>query len=332
MKEFGGYLPLELKNGKEYYEFNDSNMKRYNSGRTAIVSAVKNILPNRIFLPYYICETVDRAIKKFFPNTKILKYKIDKSLYPNELDLNENDCVLIVNYFGLMDQNIQKFIESYNNMNIIVDNTQAFFSNPVWKDKVYNVYSCRKFIGVPDGGYLISKEKLNNFFDDNTYSSEYSGHILKSIEYGTNYSYLESKKNEDIITNTFGKMSLFTNKILKNADYEFIKEKRISNFNYLNEILRDYNLFEFESFNDLKCIPYGYPFLTNKDIHQSLVNDKIYIPFLWKEILNRKDLYVESSLSSNMVLLPIDQRYDKNDMMYLAETVKSLVGKKVGKI
>ena len=33
MKEFGGYLPLELKNGKEYYEFNDSNMKRYNSGQ-----------------------------------------------------------------------------------------------------------------------------------------------------------------------------------------------------------------------------------------------------------------------------------------------------------
>ena len=122
MKEFGGYLPLELKNGKEYYEFNDSNMKRYNSGRTAIVSAVKNIVPNRIFLPYYICETVDEAIKKFFPNIKILKYKIDKSLYPNELDLNEKDCVLIVNYFGLMDKNIQKFIESYNNINIIIDN------------------------------------------------------------------------------------------------------------------------------------------------------------------------------------------------------------------
>ena len=76
------------------------------------------------------------------------------------MDLNEKDCVLIVNYFGLMDKNIQKFIESYNNINIIIDNTQAFFSNPVWKDKVYNVYSCRKFIGVPDGGYLISKRNL----------------------------------------------------------------------------------------------------------------------------------------------------------------------------
>ena len=155
MKEFGGYLPLELKNGKEYYEFNDSNMLRYNSGRTAIVSAVKNIMPDRIFLPYYICETVDEAIKKFFPNIQILKYKIDKFLYPKELDLKEKDCVLVVNYFGLMDKNIQKFIETYNNINIIVDNTQAFFSNPVWKDKVYNVYSCRKFIGVPDGGCLL---------------------------------------------------------------------------------------------------------------------------------------------------------------------------------
>ena len=41
---------------------------------------------------------------------------------------------------------------------MIFDNTQAFFSAPRMDADSYNVYSCRKFVGVPDARTLYTRD------------------------------------------------------------------------------------------------------------------------------------------------------------------------------
>ncbi len=69
---------------------------------------------------------------------------------------------------------------------VIVDNIPAYFSDP--RMNVINLYSCRKFIGVPDGGHIIGDDvKLVELL---TYSTaENYTYLLKAIESGSNSAY-----------------------------------------------------------------------------------------------------------------------------------------------
>ena len=62
-------------------------------------------------------------------------------------NLEKNNAILIVNYFGILDLN-----KTYKKKsNIIFDSTHSYYS------KIPNaniVYSARKFFPVPDGGHL----------------------------------------------------------------------------------------------------------------------------------------------------------------------------------
>lgn len=43
--------------------------------------------------------------------------------------------------------------------NVIVDQAQAYFDKPI--SGVDTIYTCRKFLGVPDGAFLYSDAKLD---------------------------------------------------------------------------------------------------------------------------------------------------------------------------
>ena len=78
--------------------------------------------------------------------------------------------VYIVNYYGLFSE--EQLISLKNKYgNIVVDNAQAFFTEPV--KGIDTIYSCRKFFGVPDGGYaytekLVKASEFEKFIEDGT--------------------------------------------------------------------------------------------------------------------------------------------------------------------
>ena len=67
-------------------------------------------------------------------------------------------------------------IEGYKN--VIIDNAQSLFAKPI--NGVYNVYSPRKFVGVPDGCYVVGPDAVR-FSDeyDQDLSSETAGSYYK---------------------------------------------------------------------------------------------------------------------------------------------------------
>ena len=63
--------------------------------------------------------------------------------------------------------------------NIIIDNTQAFFSRPL--PEIDTFYTCRKFFGVADGAYLYT-DKEADFDIPQDYSSSRMLFLLDRLD------------------------------------------------------------------------------------------------------------------------------------------------------
>ncbi|MEI6057234.1 MAG: hypothetical protein WCR55_14400 [Lentisphaerota bacterium] len=125
MKEaIGGYFELELRRSKEYYQ----NAIRLNSGRNALEFILRLRRYSRVFIPYYSCDAILEPFKKLLLNYEL--YFIDKNLEPkfNYASIKPDEGFLYINYFGLKAKFI-KYLSKYCR-NLIIDNSQAFFSAP----------------------------------------------------------------------------------------------------------------------------------------------------------------------------------------------------------
>ena len=101
-KEYGGYLPLELSKGRPYYTGDD--VIALNAGRYAITYAIEEADWKKIYLPYWLCDTVKDAIHVCLPDVEIGYYHIDKQLLPTDVTLYDQVVILWVNYFGLQSE------------------------------------------------------------------------------------------------------------------------------------------------------------------------------------------------------------------------------------
>ena len=151
MKEIGGYFELEKLISNEYHK----SLIALNSGRNALIYILKSREIEKLYIPYYLCESVYEILKKY--NYKYEFYKIKGGFTPDfEKNLDENEYLYVVNYYGQLNNEIlKKLKDKYKN--IIVDNTHSFFQEPL--KETDTIYNCRKWFGVSDGAYL-STEKI----------------------------------------------------------------------------------------------------------------------------------------------------------------------------
>ena len=155
MTPIGGYFSLELNEGGECHH---GAALRLNAGRYALEYILKARGYRKIYLPYYICDSVLQPVERL--GVEFEFYHLNEQLEPAlELNPKDDEAVLYVNYFGLKNSFASTFCYAYRNT--ILDETQAFYSEPGNKvgDKGIQCdtfYSCRKYFGVPDGAYLYT--------------------------------------------------------------------------------------------------------------------------------------------------------------------------------
>lgn len=306
-KEIGGYMELELPNGKEYYE--GPSIMRLNTGRACIYYALKKANVKKVYLPHYLCTSMFQAPKALGIDVEL--YYMDEQFRPKEIhSTSKDEAFLYINYFGTgKKEDINEI--SKNHEHFLLDNTQSFYSPPL--EKAYNLYSPRKFFGVSDGGYLI-KENIDIEDLPQDISYKHASHLFKRIEEGANSAYKENMDNENRFDDfkAMG-MSKLTRRILQGIDYEKVKIKRERNFYYLHQRLKDINGIDLSHRFEAPMI---YPFLIEKKgLREHLVSNRIYVPTWWNDVLKRvKSDSFEAYLSSYLVPLPIDQRYSRDDM------------------
>lgn len=318
MREYGGYFSLELVKTGQWFQKYEAFTQKLNSGRAAIVHAVRDGGYKRVWLPLYTCHSVADILDCY--NIPYVFYNINEAFYPENVTMKPGDVLVWTNYFGILgDCHVQTVYNQYKD--VIFDNTQAFFAEPVLD--AYNVYSCRKFFGVPDGAYLIHKH-LNPCALEKDYSSNTSAFLLQSLEYGTNAAYSASMDNEERINqNQVLEMSPLTDAIMNAVDYAASLRKRPENYQALHQILGESNQLPIAAELPPQAIPMVYPYLCfDPDMRKHLVQNKVYISQWWKWVAESGLCNsFEKTLSQFLLPLPIDQRYDTQDMHHIADII-----------
>ena len=190
---------------------------------------------------------------------------------------------------------------------------------------IFNVYSCRKFVGVADGGILLSKRCVEKRYELDTSASRYL-YLLDCIEKGTDGAYKHSLESEASIGFSVKEMSLLTEKTLKQVDYKTIRDVRKRNFIIMENILQDVNFLPIERNIDLS-VPMVYPlYIENDSLRSKLIKHRIWVPQWWKYIIDEMpEETMEVKLSKYLFPIPIDQRYSSEDIESLGLLIKSLI-------
>ncbi len=316
-KAIGGYFELELNQGIEYHK----NAIRLNLARNAFELVIKVRRYEKIHLPFYTCETMVQSVKNC--GLKHQFYHIDSNFEPvfDFTSIQENEGFLYTNYYGLKDFYIQKLVKICKNL--IVDNAQAFYSDPIPGIDVF--YSPRKFFGIPDGAYLYTDILLEETLEQD-YSNQRFDHLLIRAEQNPEAGYESFVVNERNLSSLpIRKMSHLTQRLLMNIDYETKSLIRKTNFQLLKDGLSDFNKFVFELSDNQ--VPMVYPFLSPiPNLRQRLIQQRIFVAQYWPNVLewaSPSDL--EYRYTQNLVPLPIDQRYTTSDMQYLSSVIREIL-------
>ena len=309
----GGYNQLPLKSmgtqlGEKSYQFQ--------SARAALYAYLNTAKIKTLYVPNYICDSIFPALESLTVGVKF--YSVNEQLLPVSCPkrINKSDSrILLVNYFGLLNEQI-KTLTAIDPELFIVDNSQALFCEHI--EGTTSIYSPRKFLGIPDGGFLRTATKIN--MPETQYdASENVGHLLLraagDVQAGYGRFLAAEKELECFIPQ---KISVISAYLIKCADINAIKEKRRRNYKTL------YN--KFKSLNQLQLpindhVPLCYPLklgVSVTSICRELVNSAIYLPRYWRSDYSGD---VGVNMFENTLFLPIDERISTAELLRLVKSI-----------
>jgi hypothetical protein len=305
MQEIGGYIELDRYTLPMLHE----KVIKLNCGRNALAYLIETKQIKRILMPKFMCDSCNGVFRKY--GVSVRYYSIDLSFKPINIDLQTNEWLYVVNFYGqLSNEYIKELKSTYTN--VIIDQAQAYFQMPI--ESIDTLYTCRKFFGVADGAILYTDEILDRELPQDE-SFERMHFLMGRFERTASEFYSEYIKNNEFFESEPIKyMSKLTENLLHGIDYSFVKNRRTENFNILHNSLKKIN-----KLSEL-IIPEGafmYPLYVENGnvIRKRLQKEKIYIPILWPavfDICDENDL--EYDMARNILPIPVDQRYDEDDV------------------
>ena len=321
--EIGSFIELQLPKGREFYS-QQKDIARLNTGRAAIWHAFRVTGCKAIWLPFYQCDTVREFLTR--KSVEIKYYHIDKDFNPTDLEPKADEAVLLVNYYGIMSASRMASLTSRYG-HAIIDNSQAFFSKPL--PGCMNVYSCRKFVGVPDGAYVIGDhaEKYTEEYPL-CHSSDTAVFLLQRIEYGCEGKAYQSRSiNEHRIdSEDCMRMSKLTHAILDGTDYGEIIARRKENFSLACELWNCVNRINPMKCHDAETVPMVYPLLIEDDgLLGRLQAAKHFQGHWWSYLCEEMPAdSFEHWLSRYVIPITIDQRYGFEELKSLAAVIEAV--------
>jgi hypothetical protein len=313
----GGYFEIDMgpRTGELY-----TDAFRFQSARAAFTSLLRHVKPSRIWMPWFNCESMLEAPAA--AKVEVRRYSIDENLYPERLaEFGPADCLLYVDYFGVCGNQVARLLNEYPRERIIVDNSQAFYAPA--PPCLAALYSPRKFFGVPDGGYLVTRVPIEAPEVQDVDSIDRIKPMLVRFAEGPEAGHSEAKRaNLSLKGQPPMAMSALTQAMLGHLDYAGSLRRRNANFEELNCALASVNRFPLPA--STPPGPLCYPFFTAVDgLHEWLIEHRVFVPRYWPGVRGAGGIESdwESTLARRCVPLPCDQRYDATDMKRVAGLV-----------
>lgn len=105
-------------------------------------------------IPIYQCDSIREILGE--KGVDMCFYNIDNRFEPLDIDAREeDDAVLLANYYGI---NVQRTYGRVGKQVPACDYRLCLGFLLQTGRGALMVYSCRKFVGVPDGAYVVGKD------------------------------------------------------------------------------------------------------------------------------------------------------------------------------
>jgi hypothetical protein len=316
-REIGGYFALELP-GDSLPDWLRNSIG-FRSARDAMLAALMNAHPRSVWAPNYICSAVNDVLAAYGASVK--RYTLDANLgVPSDILVGEDEVIIVVDYFGISAPTVNSALDRYGPHRVLVDAAQSLYFTTDRDTTV--VYSPRKFLGVPDGGLLVTNSVMPEPDEANEIESIFrSEHLLLRSAGLTSSGYASFQRAEQSLEKlTQESMSRLTRSLLQNANYMGSAKRRIENYRLIQSCLAHRGIMV----RDLpeSCVPLCCPIPCDEASHmrQRLANQGIFSPCYWPHIDVPADDIVGREMAGSTIFLPCDQRYSEDDMLYMVDT------------
>ena len=311
-RAIGGFLDLELP-----LTVNNKFSPMLSCGRSGLAWILNSIRCEKIYIPYYTCPVVPELLNKNGIN--ISYYHINEDMMPEKLPrLNNNEYFIYVNYFGVKDAACKKLSKIFGKQ-LILDLTQAFFFSSKKQEKSFS--SVRKFFGVPDGCIVTGVDTEKIIFLARYNGADNSKHLLLRQDGKLSEGYNEFVKHGSSFQNML-QISELSQNILQHIDLHSVAKRRFENFSILHDALSSVN--QLSGLHATAALCYPCLLKNGSEIKRKLCEKKIFIPTYWPH-LGEELSDIEKNFVDNLVCLPIDQRYNEEDMKYILNNLMELI-------
>lgn len=318
MDAIGGYFELAK---RENGIFPHRGGALLNTGRNALEYILLSLDDaSEVWLPYFTCEVVLEPIVRL--GIRYRYYHTDSNFeIVEDIRPGKGQYIIANNYFGIKDEYIASLSHRLGDA-LIVDSSQALFAPRADGMKIF--YSCRKFVGVADGGVAFGPglNDVTSFEEDDT--PDHDNHLLIRLEKGAEVGFPDYQRNERMLNGrTIRRMSSKTLDILDHIDYGRIRTIRRDNFAFLHAALKDENPLDIPSMSSFDC-PMVYPFVCKDadELRKKLSANRIYVARYWPNVVRVNGFEAEAAMSEMIVPLPVDQRYGEAEMSRILEILK----------
>ena len=321
MKEIGGYLELEWQKNKQLHP----GAIALDCGRSCLsyLTEIRGI--RRVLLPDFLCDSVGILYKSM--GISVRSFEVNDFFLPHgETYVEEDEWMLLVDYYGSLTSESVDFWSALSNGRLIVDETQGYYRK-AWKG-VDTFWNCRKWFGVPDGALLMTRD--GERLDREVFrakSADWMRHVLGRAEGRAADFLADARNNERRLTGVPARLiSTVSDALLSGIDHELVIKRRVENWHVIDAELASWNLLSTSE----PEVPFMYPFLVadSTGMREELATKGIYIPTLWPNVVDDRSAGdVARCYANNILPLPLDQRYSAEDMQIMCRAVRETVQK-----
>lgn len=185
-----------------------------------------------------MCQSVYSVCKAC--NVTVETYSIGFDFLPLwNFKVKEGQWLYLCDYYGqLSDECVTKALD-VSSGRLIIDEAQNYFARP--RQGIDTLYTCRKFFGVSDGGFLYTNSKIERELPIDR-SMDRLGFVLGRFEIGSE-EYLPQAQHNNAALGECGlrSMSALTKNLLRGIDYEAAITSRNANYSHMELALSDKN-------------------------------------------------------------------------------------------
>lgn len=342
-------LRAKEKNRSLWWESPDYCIDYFKSGRNAIKALCRmlNVSKKSALLPIYTCSTViDPFLEEGW---EIGFYRLNTDLTLNyesllqEYENNAPSVILFHSFFGLDTlKNDLDIIRQLQDRGVLIveDITQALLSYHHIPIADYYVSSLRKYLAIPDGGFIISKHGplgvMKERCDPIIAKVAFEAFDLKEKYFEKEDSDIKTlfrKKYQDLnlligSNDKIQDISPESLKVFEAFNIELSGMRRRENYSHLLQCIKEIGYIQptlsAEIGNDVPLYLPVYVAPSRKELQTYMAANRVYCPIIWPkpvQIKNRDDEI--EYMYQNMLCFPIDQRYGVEEMNRVVELIKA---------